>query len=243
VERGEGAERSVFGVGVHPFTSDSSTQVHTVEAASQTELCEFKEKKIRPKHRPREGLSYSDSDVPSEATGSEHNYLSMSGNGRRRRASLGGDSVSLENSSPRESIDGINDSCYSRDVSDASGPNSVYSTFISAASSTDASQGTTTLGDSPAKPVRKPKEKGVEKEGAGAGRGGGLNVTVPQEDEERLRGAYDADADEADVLSEHRNLEHRNLISPGDFCIWIHSFGLYLWVHSFGFCVVWGARS
>lgn len=114
-------ERGAFGTGVQPFTSDSSTQVHTVEAASQTELCEFKEKKMRPKHRPREGLSYSDSDVPSEATGSEHNYLTMGGNGRRRRASLGGDSVSLGTSSPRESVDGINDSCYSRDVSDASG--------------------------------------------------------------------------------------------------------------------------
>lgn len=94
-----------------------------MEAASQTELCEFKEKKIRPKQRIKDGhsCSYSDSDVPSDTTDPREHIGPPFG--RPRRRSLGADSVSLSTDSPRESVDGVSThDSFSRELSDASGP-------------------------------------------------------------------------------------------------------------------------
>jgi len=118
------------------FTSDSATQVVTVETGTQTDV-KPKEKKMKTKRlREKHNCSLSDSDVPSDNTESK---------GHIRRNSLD-ESISLSTNSPRESVDG-----YSRDLSDASGPVSVSSMVqMSVASSTDASQ-TTTLANEQAR--------------------------------------------------------------------------------------------
>ena len=123
-------------------TSDSGTQVNSVETGTQTDgnLGQFKEKRIRPlaKGKLRRGFgdgqncSLSDSDVPSDQTETVDSQ-----GGHRRRNSL--DDISLSTNSPRESCDS-----YSRDASEASGSVSVASLqqvgCASVASSTDASQ-------------------------------------------------------------------------------------------------------
>uniref|UniRef100_A0A7S4PEK9 Uncharacterized protein n=1 Tax=Guillardia theta TaxID=55529 RepID=A0A7S4PEK9_GUITH len=121
-------------------TSDSATQVQTVEAFTQTEAAEFQERrlkanKLKNRRLDGQGCSLSDSDVPSDANDDARSAS------HRRRNSL--DDISLSTNSPRESCDG-----YSRDLSDASGPISVSSMVqMSIASSTDASQTNTLAHD------------------------------------------------------------------------------------------------
>lgn len=131
LERSSGAGRVVV-------TSDSATQVVTMEAQTQTDMPQFKEKRMRAKRRgERHNGSYSDSDVPSDNTAEgREGRVGRAGRGRRNSLDERG---SLSTNSPRESIDG-----YSRDLSEASGPISVSSLVqMSVASSTDASQTTT----------------------------------------------------------------------------------------------------